>query len=122
MPFPEFSEHNDDGGRDDRVTVEDIVVSRLGDRFRPGDPFIADAVGLFRHLHDPKHGLERRSSLAELLNWLDLLLRQGVKVNTLAELGEDALLLGVETLLLKKQNDQLRAPDLIESWRKAQEE
>ncbi len=67
----------------DRVTVESIVEARLGARYRGQDAIsrrIEDAIGFFRFLRDQQAGLERRPTLAELLNWLDYLMPQGTPV------------------------------------------
>jgi len=99
--------------------VESIVYARLGARHQGQDEIswrIKDAVGFFRFLHDQQTGLERRLTLAELLDWLDYLMPQHTPVSewyALANLTEsgkgtgDAMLrASIEDLLLRFPGDQ----------------
>ena len=57
------------------VTVEDIVASRLGSRYADGGQhLVAQGISLFRHLREESGRLQRRPTLAELLDWLNYLL------------------------------------------------
>jgi len=79
----------------DQVTVESIVTARLGARYQGQDEIsrrIRDAVGFFRFLRE-QAGLERRPTLAELLDWLDYLMPQHLPISqwhTLAALEDVA--------------------------------
>jgi MoxR-like ATPase len=118
VPFPPFE---DTPEREGEVTVQAIVRSRLGKRFQDRhDSFVGEAVALFRYLRKAP-GVERKPSLAELLNWLDYLLRPmqaaDVKVRNLDDIGAAWLKLSVKSILLKKKDDQLRVDQFLEDFR-----
>jgi MoxR-like ATPase len=138
LPFPPFdAEVRGADGQvgEDQVTVESIVNARLGARFQGKDETsrrIADALGFFRYLRAEATGMERRPTRAELLDWLDYLMPQRTPVaewSALAALqrpgepGADAAKLhaGIESLLLKKPDDQARIDQLLTGWRNARQ-
>ena len=128
LDFPPFDEDLQQMGgepAEDRVTVESIVFARLGTRYQGKDETsrrIADAIGFFRFLRGQQTGLERRPTLAELLDWLDYLMPQRTPVTqwrALAALrrpgdgkADDDLRAAVASLLLKSPADQARIEEL----------
>ena len=119
LPFPPFQDTPDQA---QEVTVESIVRSRLGKRFQDRhDSFVGEAVALFRYLRNAP-GVERKPSLAELLNWLDYLLRPlqaaEVKVQSLDEIGAAWLKLSVKSILLKKKDDQVRVEHFLDGFKR----
>ena len=76
VEFPPFRRDDDGPGHNDgRVTVEDIVASRLGKRYAgEGGDLVAEAIDLFRFRRDDAQQLRRRPTLAELRDWLNFLL------------------------------------------------
>jgi len=132
LGFPPFKSEPGPSGiaQDDRVTVESIVAARLGARYQGQDQIVArvkQALGFFKYLRSERSALERRPTLAELLDWLDHLMPQWclpsewTALAALADPGDtDAgvrLEVSVATLLLKKQPDQARAAQLLADWR-----
>lgn len=115
------------------VTVEDIVETRLGKRFRSNKGLAAlvqDAIGFFHFLRLESTGLERRPSLAELLDWLDYLLPSGsdqdralnaeIPLSALTKTdsaeSEQRLCSAIATTLLKRPADQDRVRQLLDTW------
>jgi len=133
LQFPPFDEEvrgADGKVPEDRVTVESIVYARLGSRYQGKDETsrrITGAVGFFRFLRQQETGLERRPTLAELLDWLDYLMPQRTPVSewralaALTQPGEaraDTMLrAAIESLLLKTPSDQARIGQLLTDWR-----
>lgn len=106
------------------VTVEDIVSRRLGERFGDkGGSLMSDAIALFRHLREQPLGY--RPSLAELLNWLDLLLPrssergQGVP-QRLRDLDRARCYDGITKCLLKNEKAQVGVEAVLDAWFEAQ--
>lgn len=110
--------------------MESIIAARLGTRFQGQDEIagrVAHALGFFKYLRSERSGLKRRPTLAELLDWLDHLMPQWRKPSKWTTLGalvdsgdadaRNRLVASVATLLLKKQPDQSRAAQLLDSWR-----
>jgi MoxR-like ATPase len=134
LEFPPFDADLRARGLDldeERVTVDTIVRARLGERYLGREGIagqVADALAFFASLRREGLGLERRPTLAELLDWLDHLMPQRLPVaqwTLLAALStpgdadtEQRLLTGIASLLLKKPADGRRAPMLLEAWRK----
>jgi MoxR-like ATPase len=132
LGFPPFKSESGPGGvaEDDRVTVESIVAARLGARYQGQDQITArvkQALCFFKYLRSERSALERRPTLAELLDWLDHLMPQWrlpsewTALAAVADPGDaDAgvhLEVSVAALLLKKQPDQARAAQLLADWR-----
>lgn len=67
-------------------------------------------------------GVERKPSLVELLNWLDYLLRPmqaaDVSVRKLNDIGAAWLKLSVQSILLKKKDEQLRVDQFLEGFKR----
>ena len=138
LEFPPFEAPADDP---EAVTVTKIVGARLGGRYArdntPNTERRKDlALDFFRFLREDSRGLERRPTLAELLDWLDYLMPQSAdptRWNTLAAIEpgadpevEQCLLISIESLLLKKPADQRRgdrrrAAVLLEEWRRSRD-
>jgi len=130
VEFPPFKSNGNgknknagNGGGNKVVTVEDIVISRLGKRYSAtGDQFVQQALQLFRYIREDARGIERRPTLAELLDWLSFLLPPSeVSVGEVApsfnDIAEQHLIGSVKNLLLKKPADQDRAAELLQTWR-----
>ncbi|MCB1824653.1 MAG: AAA family ATPase [Candidatus Competibacteraceae bacterium] len=134
LEFPPFKAAE---GDPEAVTVTGIVGARLGGRYERDRSRDAErrknlAIDFFRFLRADRRGLERRPTLAELLDWLDFLMPQAVAPDQWEELaalekpGSEAerwLLTSIETLLLKKPTDQRRddrrgAAVLLDEWRR----
>lgn len=126
LPFPPFEEDMPAEKTGDKrargVTVRDIVLSRLGDRYQDGhQPFIEDALKVMRHLRQQRESLSKPPSIAELLNWLDYLHRDYFKDQSspprrLKDIEFSALLDSIVHTLLKAEDDHRRAPDLLKGW------
>jgi MoxR-like ATPase len=104
------------------VTIRDIVLRRLGQRFAARGDLLDQALSLFRYLRQYGKGeLKRLPSLAELLNWLDYLGRQptkpGIALRDQPDFRESA-----RNTLFKSRDDQYRrsgqskADGLIDRW------
>lgn len=138
LEFPPFEAPADNS---EVVTVAKIVGARLGSRYDRDDTQDTRrrkdwAIDFFRFLRTEGHGLERRPTLAELLDWLDYLMPQSegpTQWQLLAALEpgantetEQNLLISIESLLLKKPADQRRdgrrrAAALLDEWRRSQD-
>lgn len=115
VPFPKY-----DSESPDDVTVQSIVVNRLGDRFGPHTQgMVLDAIAFLRLLRD-QPGLERRPGLAELLNWLDYLTPQQPgdgAPRRLFDMSDDELAVGIGATLLKLKADQVQMERILKLWR-----
>lgn len=119
LPFPEFGEEK----ADDETTVQTIVSSRMGYRYKDNRPLVDSGIDFFRHLRNQQ--LERKPGLAELLNWLNYLAPvvaafSDEPLHRQAENpeGKQALLDGIKVALLKNSEDQNEADKLLNSWLK----
>jgi len=123
LEFPPFRQAQANQ-RDDIVTVDDIVASRLGERYVNGGQLLVEqGISLFKHLREEAGRLERRPTLAELLDWLNYLLPrtgEGRPTESLLAVEEERLLNSLKNLLLKKPADQARATELWQAWRSQQ--
>jgi MoxR-like ATPase len=106
-----------------QVSVLGIVQARIGARFRIADgPLLKDAVNLLRALRDDP-AIERKPSLAELLDWLEAVVARygkGALADsgplTLKRIADDNpswLTHMVNSLLLKRPEDRLRGRDQL---------
>lgn len=137
LEFPPFAAPEDDS---EAITVTKIVGARLGSRYERAQGGDTErrknlAIDFFRYLRDDSRGLDRRPTLAELLDWLDFLMPQSTDpaewsvLGAIEKPGDDAraegwLLTSIETLLLKKPADQRRADRrgaaaLLDEWRRS---
>lgn len=126
VPFPPFEEDSTATQTGDKsargITVRDIVMSRLGDRYQDSlKPFVDDALKLMRHLRQQRDSLSKPPSIAELLNWLDYLHsafidRQSTPPRRLKDLGHDQLVDSVVHTLLKSEDDHRRIESLLSGW------
>lgn len=109
---------------DDTVTVDDIVASRLGERYVNGGQLLVEqGISLFRYLREEAGRLERRPTLAELLDWLNYLLPrtgEGRPAESLLAVEQVLLLNSLKNLLLKKPADQARTTELWQGWQSKQ--
>ena len=124
LQFPLFIQAEGEQS-DEIVTVEDIVASRLGSRYtNSGQLLVEQAISLFRYLREEGGRLERRPTLAELLDWLNFLLPQageGRPPASLLAMEEKKLINSLKHLLLKKPADQSRTAELWQAWRNTQD-
>lgn len=118
IEFPPFVS---DG--DDEISVESIVMSRLGDRYSGSDKLIREGLDLVEVLRDEVSDLNKAPGIAEILNWFDYLdkLRNRPpylqeKVDSLNRLQRDDLMNSVKNTLLKTSEDQKRAEELLTSY------
>lgn len=116
IPFPPFenSETNED-----QITVEKIVTQRLGTRFAGADRFLSDVLSLFAHIR--KQRLNKRPSLAELLNWLYYLAethKHSGFPESLGNLSEKKLLVSLGAVF-KTSPDSEQAASIVKAWRPA---
>ena len=118
LEFPPFRQ-DEDNQNDDIITVDDIVAARLGERYVNGGHVMVDqAIKLFSYLRDEAR-MERRPTLAELLDWLYFLLPrpgQGRPPESLVSMGESMVISSMQKLLLKKPADQMRAREYWQGW------
>jgi MoxR-like ATPase len=112
LPFPSFDEKKGE----EEATVQSIVASRLGYRFKDNQPFVSTAIGFFKFLRE--QNLERQPGLAELLNWLNYLVPKSENLTSasLADLPQQDVLDGVKVALLKNSSDQGEAEGLYQNW------
>lgn len=102
-------------------TVQEIVARRLGDRYKHLDPAVIDqALALFRFLREQARGMERRPTLAELLDWLNFLIRRLPATQHSLMDQPQQLRDSVAHLLLKKPGDQQRVKELLAEWGRLQ--
>ena len=121
LELPPFRADPPAGSTGERVTIEDIVQRRLGERFAGGgDRLFDELMDLYRFLRRDAQGLGHRPSLAELLNWLFALLPEagrGAPPESVADLDQDDFLAKSRNLLFKNQPDQERTAELVKQWR-----
>ena len=123
LPFPPFQD--DEDVKAGEVTVETIVLSRLGARYQNGgEGLVQDGISFFRYVREQQ--LDRNPGLAELLNWLDYLLPMGnmggASLGRLSQANDEATMQGIGTILLKTPQDQKQAKHLLSSWKAEREE
>jgi MoxR-like ATPase len=100
----------------DAKTLEKIVHSRIGQRYAV-DPKVKRALSLFQFVRDPALNLRKRPATAELIDWLGYLCRaEAAALGDADQQREFQLSFGVQ--LLKNVDDQGRAKDLFEAWKK----
>ncbi len=117
VEFPPFVSDSDD-----EISVESIVISRLGERYSGSDNLIREGLDLIAVLRDEVSDLNKAPGIAEILNWFDYLdkLRNrppylSETVDSLSRLQREDLVNSVKNTLLKTSEDQLRAEDLLKS-------
>lgn len=118
IEFPPFVS---DG--DDEISVESIVMSRLGERYSGSDKLIREGLDLVAVLRDEVSDLNKAPGIAEILNWFDYLDKMRNrppylqdKVDSLNRLQGDDLVNSVKNTLLKTSEDQKRAEELLTSF------
>ena len=121
VPFPPFeAELGQSHG--DTVTVEDIVISRLGKRFVNLPSTQRQALDLMRYLRSDNCGLIKAPSLAEILSFLHFLSihikNSDISDGDLVSLGNKTVILALKTTLLKTREDQSRADQLYQDWQR----
>jgi len=100
VPFPEFESSDPE-----QVTVQRIVESRLGARYKTlkREVLVTQALKLFQQLREERDDAGRKPSIAEFLNWLDYLLQ--LKIDRLDE-NSSNVIGSIKTVLLKLKKDQ----------------
>jgi len=109
VPFPAFSSKV--AGE---ITVESIVHSRLGERYKnqQSKSVVKAALTFFQYLRQKERGLSRKPSMAELLNWIDYLLQLDCNV---LDKNDSEIISSIKTVLLKSKTDQKSTED-IQTW------
>ncbi len=115
VEFPPFTVEDTN-----ELSVENIVISRLGDRYGEKSVFVQQGLALIAALRDEVTDLNKPPGVAEILNWFDYLsrlngeMRQLFDTNRgLDQLEPRVLLDSVRNTLLKTSEDQKRADELI---------
>ena len=109
IQFPPFYGDRNMSG----VTVNKIVKSRIGERFKGGSEQLDQAISWFKYLRRKDHGIERKPSLAELLNWLEYL---SESTSSNERLDKELLYDSTNNLLLKNVLDQEQCNEWLEAW------
>ncbi len=100
LQFPAFADDKQVNG----VTVNDIVASRIANRYHGESSLIHQAISWFKYLRREVHSIERKPSLAELLSWLQYLLTTDPHATAL-NIDSEQLIQSINNLLLKNSND-----------------
>jgi MoxR-like ATPase len=107
LPFP------------DPKRLRDIVARQLID-WPCGSQVMADALDLFYRLREPRHGLDKRPSTAELLSWLltlpHLLGGPSAWTGLRGLRGQEEALRCSFSSLIKTTNDQVKAERVLKEW------
>lgn len=130
LELPAFrSKPNNSNGpsTDDDVTIEKIIEKRLDIKI-PTEEHVPNAqksvwaagISFFRYLRNEAR-LEKQPSIAELLNWMQLLQKRGKGLAETPHLTNTAWLdvftTSASVTLLKHKEDQERIKHLIDSWK-----
>ncbi|MEW8427687.1 MAG: MoxR family ATPase [Candidatus Thiodiazotropha sp.] len=120
IEFPPFS-----SDKASEVSVENIIIRRLGDRYTQRSVFVREGLEIITFLRDNTTDLNKPPGIAEILNWFDYLAKlnessrivfdqqKGLKQLDLNLLGDS-----VKNTLLKTRDDQQRADELIGEFMK----
>ncbi len=121
---PNNSNGSSTGGE---VTIEEIIEKRLGIKI-PTEEQVPNAqksvwaagISFFHYLHNEAR-LEKQPSIAELLNWMQLLQKRGKGLAETPHLTNTAWLdvftTSASVTLLKHKEDQERIKNLIDGWK-----
>ncbi len=123
MSLPPFDAH-DPLAKPGDVTVQQIIAARFQTRFSEQSPFLQSVLSFFRYLRQAERNLVKPPSLAEMLNWLDAFEKS---VDTFDPARSLADLIASEdhrdwvqrltaTVLLKREEDQQQAVELLDHW------
>ncbi|MEE9302763.1 MAG: MoxR family ATPase [Thiotrichaceae bacterium] len=115
LQFPPFADDEQAKGQVQGITVNDIVASRLGNRYQGVSPLLDQAISWFKYLRREVHGIERKPSLAELLNWLEYLVLKDPEGKGLNAQTQQ-LCNSINHLLLKNPKDQQQCKQWLEQW------
>ena len=113
--LPPFDRDRQEKGGDD-PTVEDIVASRLLNIYPDKPALRQDAVAFFRYLRSNAVHLSPPPSLAELLNWLELLLLDKSPDRPLPKQADASIRRGLQATLFKTRDTQQQAKRLYQDW------
>jgi MoxR-like ATPase len=121
LTMPRFKEEVDKTNpNSNEVTVEGIVASRFNEGQFDGERNLLkeDALSLFRFLREDRYQrLQRKPSLAELLDWLRYL-GKSRDATRLTERSD--FLISLQATLLKTQGDQQKIEAYIKEWKTEQ--
>lgn len=117
LSMPKFKEELEKLDEPQDVSIEQIVASRLGeDVFKTQGQLLQEAIAFFSYLRNGNgkaKELQRKPSLAELLDWLRYL----VKASAQAPLTSNPNLeISIKATLLKQKKDQQRYRELLDDW------
>ncbi len=115
LSMPKFSEDLAKENSND-VSIEAIVASRLGpESFEGKSDLLKDALSLFRYFRSEAglNSLQRKPSLAELLDWLRYLAKSP---DTQTLIKRPDLEISLKTTLFKNKSDQNNFNSLINAW------
>ena len=101
-----------------QVTVRSIVTARFGKRFTNKSPLLNDVLSLSKHIRDLEKQLTKLPSLAELLDWIDLLLKSDLDVEQglREQIDLESLKVGFIPTFFKTIDDQKRSETWIDTW------
>ncbi len=121
---------NASGNTGDDVTIESIIEQRLNIKI-PTEENVPNAqksawaagISFFHYLRNEVQ-MEKQPSIAELLNWMQLLQKRSQRLTETPYLTNTAWLdvftTSASVTLLKHKEDQERINNLIDGWKKAQ--
>ena len=111
LPFPPFD------GPEGEVTVRSIVQARFAKRFVNKSPLLEDILSLCECVRKEEQRLSKLPSLAELLNWIELLFKMNFESDKgLEQKGFDLIESLFLPVLLKTIDDQAIAKTLLQQW------
>lgn len=117
VSFPPFDINSDQ--TNSQVSVRSIVQARFNQRFQEKSPLLDDVLAFAKHLRAKESKLSKLPSLAELLNWVDLLLKMNLDVDQGLLQANHNKAQFIETViptLLKTIDDQAYARRIVGSW------
>lgn len=112
LQFPAFV--NDENSNE--VTINKIVESRLGNRYKGENELIDDSINWFKFLRNEVQGIERKPSLAEFLNWIEYLLITNSD-KTKLNFESKSVIRSVNNILLKNPKDQQQSKEWLQRWK-----
>lgn len=80
---------------------------------------VSECISLIDFLRSEEAGLTRKPGPAELLDWLNVLVRRGNDVEQVLE-DDEEMVIATACTLVKNRDDQALVADLIEQWRRQQ--
>lgn len=99
----------------DRDKLLEIVATRIGISNPEGDGTLRDALDLFDQLRGSKVGLSKPPSIAELIEWLEVLPKVGAVEGSPLRNHEE-IVRGTLSVLIKTKEDRERAQGFVTEW------